>query len=56
MNGNVSLTGGGTVTLSNNSQNFLFGAAGTNRLTNVNNTIQGSGNIGDNVDHQWPEH
>lgn len=47
MNGNVSLTGAGTVTLSNNSQNFLFGATSANRLTNVNNTIQGSGNIGD---------
>src|SRR5207302_6524541 len=36
----------GTVTLSNNSQNFIFGALGTNTLTN-NGTIQGSGNVGD---------
>jgi hypothetical protein len=48
LNGNVTLTGGGTVSLTNNSQNFFLGTAGANRLTNVNNTIQGSGNIGEN--------
>ena len=44
----ISLTGGGTVTLSNNTNNYIFGSAGTDVLTNVNNTISGSGNIGDN--------
>jgi hypothetical protein len=48
IDGNVSLTGSGTVTMSNNVNNFIFGSVGTNQLTNVNNTIQGSGNIGDN--------
>jgi hypothetical protein len=44
----VSLTGGGIVTLSNNSQNIIEGTVAANVLTNVNNTIQGSGNIGNN--------
>lgn len=44
-NGPVTLTGGGTVTLSDNSQNFLTGTLG-GTLLNVNNTISGSGNIG----------
>jgi len=48
IDGNVSLTGSGTVTMSNNPNNFIFGSVKTNQLTNVNNTIQGSGNIGDN--------
>jgi hypothetical protein len=43
----VTLTGGGTVTLSNNGNNFIYGAVGSDVLTNVNNTIQGSGQIGD---------
>ena len=42
----VTLTGGGTITLDNNSENRIYGAAGTDVLTNVNNTIQGSGQIG----------
>ncbi|HUO29407.1 MAG TPA: hypothetical protein VMU80_09330 [Bryobacteraceae bacterium] len=42
----VTLTGGGTVTLSNSGSNYIFGAAGTDVLTNVDNTIQGSGKIG----------
>jgi hypothetical protein len=42
---NVTLTGKGTVTLSNNANNLIFGAVGTNQLTNKE-TIQGSGNIG----------
>jgi len=41
---NVTLQGGGTVTLSTGS--FLAGASGFT-LTNVNNTIQGAGTIGD---------
>ena len=40
---NVTLTGGGTVTMGNNTNNRIYGAAGTDVLTNVNNTIQGSG-------------
>ncbi|MGA3077543.1 MAG: hypothetical protein ABSG56_28160, partial [Bryobacteraceae bacterium] len=42
----VTLTGGGTVTMSNNTNNRIYGTAGTDVLTNVNNTIQGSGQIG----------
>ncbi len=42
----VSLSGGGTVTLSNSSGNLIYGSAGANVLTNVDNTIQGAGNIG----------
>jgi hypothetical protein len=43
---NVTLSGG-SVTMSNNANNFIFGASTTNTLTNQE-TIQGSGNIGDN--------
>jgi large repetitive protein len=46
--GNVRLTGGGTVTMSNSSENLIDQAASNSTLTNVNNTIEGSGNIGDN--------
>jgi hypothetical protein len=42
--GNVTLSGG-TITMSNNSQNYIFGAAGTDILTNAE-TIQGAGQIG----------
>ena len=42
----VTLTGGGTITMDNNTNNRIYGAAGTDVLTNVNNTIQGSGQIG----------
>jgi fibronectin-binding autotransporter adhesin len=42
--GNVTLSGG-TVTMSANSQNYIFGAAGFDVLTNAE-TIQGAGNIG----------
>ncbi len=48
INGDVSLTGGGTLTLSSNGNNFIQGTAATNRLTNVDNTISGAGNIGSN--------
>ncbi len=47
-NGGVTLTGGGVVQLSDVAQNRIFGNAGA-VLTNVNNTIQGSGQIGDSV-------
>ena len=43
---NVTLTGGGTVTLGNSVNNRIYGALGTDILTNANNTIQGSGQIG----------
>ena len=46
--GTVTLTGGGTVALSNNTQNYLEGAAGS-KLVNVNNTITGAGQIGDST-------
>ena len=38
----VTLTGGGTVTLGNNGVNRIFGAVGTDVLTNANNIVQGS--------------
>ncbi|MGC1722661.1 MAG: hypothetical protein WA746_27095, partial [Isosphaeraceae bacterium] len=44
--GNVSLTGGGKVTMSNSSGNLIDQATSNSTLTNVNNTIQGSGEIG----------
>ena len=45
-NGAVTLTGSGTVTLSDNNNNYIQAATGGSTLTNVNNTISGSGNIG----------
>ncbi len=45
--GDVSLTGAGTVTMSNNINNRILGNAGTERLTN-SNTISGAGQIGAN--------
>ncbi len=46
VSGNVTLKGSGTLTLSNNPQNFIFGAtSGTQILTNQE-TIQGGGNVG----------
>ncbi len=42
---NVTLSGGGTVTLSNNPNNYIFGATSTDTLTNKE-TIQGAGHIG----------
>ncbi len=42
---NVTLSGAGTLTMSNNAENFIFGVANTNVLTNQS-TIQGAGNIG----------
>ena len=41
----VTLTGGGTVTLSNSTGNYILGAATADTLTNQE-TIQGAGNIG----------
>src|SRR6202043_1685302 len=45
LQGNVTLSGGGTVTLSNSGGNFIGGAAATDILKNAE-TIQGAGNIG----------
>ncbi len=45
--GAAALTGGGNVTLSDNNNNFIVNS-GTGSLENQNNTISGSGNIGDN--------
>ncbi|MGI9169083.1 MAG: beta strand repeat-containing protein [Caulobacteraceae bacterium] len=45
--GAVTLAGGGTVALSDNSRNLIIAAAfGANTLTNVDNTISGAGYIG----------
>jgi filamentous hemagglutinin len=44
---NVTLSGGGTLTLSNNANNFIFGASATDTLTNKA-TITGAGHIGNN--------
>ncbi len=45
--GNVTLNGTGTLTMSNNPNNFIFGAAGTDTLTvGSGQTISGAGNIG----------
>jgi len=49
MNGNVSLNGTGNVTMSNNGNNFIYGAASADVLTVASTqTIQGAGNVGDN--------
>ncbi len=42
----VTLTGGGQLTMSNNSSNQILGNSNTFQLVNVNNTISGSGVIG----------
>jgi CO dehydrogenase/acetyl-CoA synthase beta subunit len=47
LQGNVTLTGG-TVTMSNNINNYIFGHLGTDTLTNQE-TIQGAGHIGDSA-------
>src|SRR5712671_1867992 len=45
LQGNVTLNGGSTVTMSNNTNNFIFGSTSANTLTNQG-TIQGAGHIG----------
>lgn len=47
--GDVTLQGGGTITFSNSVNNRIYGALGTDRLINIDNVIQGSGQIGANV-------
>jgi hypothetical protein len=48
MNGNVTLTGTGSVTMRNNTPNIIEATTSGNTLTNQE-TIQGSGNIGNGV-------
>ncbi len=43
---NATLSGGGTLVLSDNSQNYVYGAAASTTLTNFNNTISGAGQLG----------
>ena len=43
----LTLNGGGQILLSDNNNNYIYAAAGTDILNNVNNTIEGSGNLGD---------
>ncbi len=44
---NTTLTGGGSVLMSDSAHNIIYGAASTDTLTNVNDTISGSGDVGD---------
>ncbi|WP_184805241.1 beta strand repeat-containing protein, partial [Rhizobium leucaenae] len=43
----LTLTGGGTVTLSDDAANVIFGSGDNVTLTNVDNTISGAGQLGD---------
>ncbi len=45
-NANTTLTGGGRLTLSDNSNNYLLGATASTSLTNLHATISGSGHLG----------
>ena len=45
LNANATLSGGGTLVMSNNANNYIFGAAATDTLTNQE-TISGAGHIG----------
>lgn len=42
----ATLSGGGVIELSNNTGNRIYGVAAANHLTNTNNTIRGSGQLG----------
>jgi hypothetical protein len=46
IDGDVTLDGGGRIALGNNSNNRIYASGTTNLLTNKNNTIEGSGQIG----------
>ena len=46
--GAVTLTGGGQIVMSDKTQNYIFNTGTGTTLTNVNNTISGSGDIGNN--------
>ncbi len=43
------LNGSGTITMTNSASNYIRGSVNTNRLTNENNIIQGSGFVGANT-------
>ena len=45
--GNVTLSGGGTLSLSPSGNNVITDSGGTSTLTNLNNTISGAGTLGD---------
>ena len=45
----LTVTGGGEITLGNNSNNSIHGTVPTNRLVIENQTIQGAGNLGANA-------
>ena len=47
--GNLLLDGGGTLALSNNGNNRVYGSVATDVLTNQNNAIQGAGQLGVNL-------
>ena len=42
----VTLTGGGTIAMTDETNNRLYAASGNERLVNVNNTISGAGQLG----------
>jgi hypothetical protein len=46
--GAVTLTGGGNIVMTDRTANYIFNASGGTSLENVNNTISGSGDIGNN--------
>ena len=47
----VSFVGGGTILLSDTTANRMYGISGVQTLTNVDNTIEGAGQIGVNLTH-----
>ncbi len=49
ISGDVTLTGGGAVAMSNQVNNLIFGGAVTDRLINQDHTIRGAGQIGVNL-------
>ncbi|MGD0567227.1 MAG: hypothetical protein ABSA78_02385, partial [Candidatus Sulfotelmatobacter sp.] len=46
LNGNVTLSGSGTLVMSSNGSNYIFGQSGSDILTN-DSTIEGGGHLGD---------
>ena len=44
----VTLTGSGTLVMSDNGNNYLYGATASDEINNVNNTIEGAGQLGSN--------
>jgi hypothetical protein len=43
----AAFTGGGTVAMTDHANNFIFGVASSDVLTNVDNTVMGAGQLGD---------